>query len=269
MWLISRFAGAPVEAVTVKAWDCHILFWNLGVYSLFSPLFTCNKHCVYLRETSHIKNLQNLPVEVTIWRTAYSAVQQSPLGQMGWKRDKLRWERVNGRSVEKCVSEHWVTLLLKLSTSKVSPQGWGLRWMGTRGGERESLSGGERRKAARRVQAQVRTWKQTIRNYLWRWKSQVSNVRFLYWSLGAEKQMKYLSCKLRLLLIYATFGEQGQDNNGVQSVCPWCWLRMNPWSDILVLHAISAPKLLKTEVKMIKFLIISYEKHFCMCRSQI
>lgn len=30
------------------------------------------------------------------------------------------------RGAEKCVSEHWVTLLLNLSTSKVSPQGWGL-----------------------------------------------------------------------------------------------------------------------------------------------
>lgn len=37
------------------------------------------------------------------------------------KRDKHR-----ERGAEKCVSEHWVTLRLNLSTSKVSPQGWGL-----------------------------------------------------------------------------------------------------------------------------------------------
>lgn len=41
----------------------------------------------------------------------------------------------------KCVSAHWVTLLLNLSTSKVSPQGWGLDGRGTRGGERESFMG--------------------------------------------------------------------------------------------------------------------------------
>ncbi len=42
---------------------------------------------------------------------------------MGRKRDK---QRERGRGAEKCVSEHWVTLPLNLSTSKVSSQGWGL-----------------------------------------------------------------------------------------------------------------------------------------------
>lgn len=44
------------------------------------------------------------------------------------------------RGAEKCVSEHWVTLVLKLSTSKVSPQGWGLDGWG-QGVERESFRG--------------------------------------------------------------------------------------------------------------------------------
>lgn len=39
------------------------------------------------------------------------------------ERDK---HRERGRGAGKCVSEHWVTLLLNLSTSKVSPQRWGL-----------------------------------------------------------------------------------------------------------------------------------------------
>lgn len=45
------------------------------------------------------------------------------LQQASWERwpkeRQTAWER------EKCVSEHWVTLLLNLSTSRVSPQGWG------------------------------------------------------------------------------------------------------------------------------------------------
>lgn len=49
------------------------------------------------------------------------------------KRDK---HREGGRGAEKCVSEHWVTPLLNLSASKVSPKGRGSEgWMGTRGGE--------------------------------------------------------------------------------------------------------------------------------------
>lgn len=55
-----------------------------------------------------------------------------------------RWterETNSVRGAEKCVSEHWVTLLLNLSTSKVSPQGWGVGWIGTRGVEGESFRG--------------------------------------------------------------------------------------------------------------------------------
>lgn len=37
------------------------------------------------------------------------------------------------RGAEKCVSEHWVALLLNLSPSKVSPQGWGGRVDGGQG----------------------------------------------------------------------------------------------------------------------------------------
>lgn len=40
--------------------------------------------------------------------------------------------------MEKCVSEHWVTLKLNLSASKVSPQGWGLDGRGL-GVARESF----------------------------------------------------------------------------------------------------------------------------------
>lgn len=38
-----------------------------------------------------------------------------------------RGDKHHERGAEKCVSEHWVTPLLNLSPSKVSPQGWGGR----------------------------------------------------------------------------------------------------------------------------------------------
>lgn len=45
-----------------------------------------------------------------------------------------RGDKHHERGAEKCVSEHWVTPLLNLSPSKVSPQGWGGRMGGGGGG---------------------------------------------------------------------------------------------------------------------------------------
>lgn len=53
-----------------------------------------------------------------------------------------RGDKHHERGAEKCVSEHWVTPLLNLSPSKVSPQGWGGRMGGGhQGGERKSFRG--------------------------------------------------------------------------------------------------------------------------------
>lgn len=68
--------------------------------------------------------LQTVPVTYCCKRLKRSiCLYNWPPGRMGCKGDKP-CER--GRGVAKCVSAHWVTLLLNLSTSKVSPQGWGL-----------------------------------------------------------------------------------------------------------------------------------------------
>ena len=72
------------------------------------------------------------------------------LGETGRKTDK-RHER--GRGAEKCVGEHWVTLLLNLSTSKVSPQaggGGGGVGRGDKGVARGKVSGGRVREKRER-----------------------------------------------------------------------------------------------------------------------
>lgn len=79
---------------------------------------------------------------------------------MGQKTRQTAWER--GRSVAKCVSEHWVTLMLKLSTSKVSPRGWWGVWGwtdeddGCWEGKFKGEEWGRKWTPARRVQTQVR-----------------------------------------------------------------------------------------------------------------
>lgn len=59
------------------------------------------------------------------------------LGQMGC-------ERHTAGERERCAGEHWVTLLLNLSTSKVSPPGWGLDGRGGRGGRFRGKREGEK-----------------------------------------------------------------------------------------------------------------------------
>lgn len=76
--------------------------------------------------------------------------------------------RERGRGAEKCVSEHWVTPLLNLSTSKVSPQGWGLDGSG-QGVVRGKVSGGRVREKGERLHSRVqsevrRLGKQCMRN---------------------------------------------------------------------------------------------------------
>lgn len=78
------------------------------------------------------------------------------------KRDK---HREGGRGAEKCVSEHWVTPLLNLSASKVSPQGRGSDgWMGTRGGEslRRNEREGKKGERLHTVQSEVRKLGQVV-----------------------------------------------------------------------------------------------------------
>lgn len=76
------------------------------------------------------------------------------------ERDK---HRETGRGAGKCVSEHWVTLLLNLSTSKVSPQWWGLEGWG-QGLVRGKVSEGRVREKGARLhtsaQSQVRRLEQ-------------------------------------------------------------------------------------------------------------
>lgn len=67
------------------------------------------------------------------------------------KRDKH-----HERGAEKCVSEHWVTLWLNLSTSKVSPQGWGLDGWG-QGVVRGKVSEGTVREKGERLHTRVQS----------------------------------------------------------------------------------------------------------------
>lgn len=68
--------------------------------------------------------------------------------------------------MEKCVSEHWVTPLLNLSASKVSPQGRRSDgWMGTRGGESLRRKSDKEIKGERlhtRVQSEARKLGQVV-----------------------------------------------------------------------------------------------------------
>lgn len=68
-----------------------------------------------------------------------------------------RGDKHHERGAEKCVSEHWVTPLLNLSPSKVSPQGWGGRMGGGTRVVRGKVSEGKGKvKGFGRVQAQVK-----------------------------------------------------------------------------------------------------------------
>lgn len=72
-----------------------------------------------------------------------------------------RGDKHHERGAEKCVSEHWVTPLLNLSPSKVSPQGWGGRMGGGGGGK---VSEGKGKVTGfRRVRVQVKGFEKESR----------------------------------------------------------------------------------------------------------
>lgn len=102
------------------------------------------------------------------------------------KRDKHR-----ERGAEKCVSEHWVTLLLNLSSSKVSPQEWGLDGWGqgvVRGkvSEREK---GERLPHKRSVRGE-KAWTRKSVTRIERQENQISNV---FCAIGVKKTHEKLN----------------------------------------------------------------------------
>lgn len=102
------------------------------------------------------------------------------------KRDKHR-----ERGAEKCVSEHWVTLLLNLSSSKVSPQGWGLDGWG-QGVVRGKVSEGRVGEKGERLQHKSsvggeKSWTRKSVTRIERQENQISNV---FCAIGGGKHMK-------------------------------------------------------------------------------